>query len=633
MEKFNPYERTHYHMTDALRPMLADFHSGSASHAYEYLGCHRQTRGDVDGFVFRVWAPNAQSVCVTGDFNFWNTEDLPMEKISRGVWEAFSPNAAPGSAYKYLVRYWNGKSVYKADPVGFRSCRAPDTSSVVCDLGGYKWHDSLWFAQSARRNPLNAPMNIYELHLGSWRRKEDGSFYSYSEIAPILAEYVKSMGYTHVEFLPLAEYPYDPSWGYQPTHFFSPTSRYGTPQELMGLVDTLHQAGIGVILDWVGTHFPKDECGLNEFDGTCAYEVPGDPNAASHRFDFSKPEVRSFLISNAVYWLDMFHFDGLRVDIPESFLFLDQNSTNRYGGRENLDAIDFLRQLNRACFGLRKGIVMCATESTAYPGVTKPGFDGGLGFLFKWNTGWTADTLNYMGEDPIYRKAVHNRLTFPMTYAFSENFVLPLSHDEVVHHKGSLINKMPGEYFWKFANLRLLRGYQMACPGKKLSFMGSEFGQFIEWNSNQELDWILFDFESHRALHAYTRELNRFYLKSDQLWSHELGWDGYQWIQPDDQDNSILAFRRIDKKKRELLVICNFTPVLREDFRLGVPKAGTYVPVFCSDEERYGGTGEKPMTTQSSPIPFREYADSAVFRIPPMSVTFYSRTPGRPKNP
>jgi 1,4-alpha-glucan branching enzyme len=619
-------------MTDSLHPLLAGFHAGTADHAFEYLGCHPQQRDGVDGFVFRVWAPGAQSIHVTGDFNFWNTEDLPMEKISRGVWEVWTSLPAAGSAYKYMIRHWDGKTVYKADPMGFRSCRAPDTSSVVCDLTGYKWHDSLWFAQSARRNPLNAPMNIYELHLGSWRRKEDGSFYSYSELAPILAEYVKSMGYTHVEFLPLAEYPYDPSWGYQPTHFYSPTSRYGTPQELMALVDTLHQAGIGVILDWVGTHFPADECGLHEFDGTCAYEVPGGSDASSRMFDFSKPEVRSFLISNAVYWLEQFHFDGLRVDIPNSVLYLDENSTNRYGGRENLDAIYFLRQLNRACFGLRKGIIMSATESSVYPGVTKPGFDGGLGFLFKWNTGWTSDTLNYMGEDPIYRKTVHNKLTFPMTYAFAENFVLPLSHDEVVPHKGSLMSKMPGEYFWKFANLRLLRGYQIACPGKKLSFMGSEFGQFIEWNSNQELDWMLFDFDTHRALHAYTRDLNRFYLKSDQLWSHELGWDGYQWIQPDDQDNSILAFRRIDKKKRELLVICNFTPVLREDFRLGVPKAGTYVPVFCSDEEKYGGTGEKPVTTESAPIPFREYADSAVFRIPPMSVTFYSRTPGRPKN-
>ena len=619
-------------MTDSLHALLARFHAGTADHAFEYLGCHPQRRDDVDGFVFRVWAPNAQSIHVVGDFNFWNTEDLPMEKISGGVWQAWSPHAAPGSAYKYLVRHWDGKTVYKADPVGFRSCRAPDTSSVVCDLAGYKWHDSLWFAQSARRNPLNAPMNIYELHLGSWRRKEDGSLYSYTELAPILAEYVKSMGYTHVEFLPLAEHPYDPSWGYQPTHFFSPTSRYGTPQELMELVDKLHQAGIGVILDWVGTHFPKDECGLYEFDGTCAYERVGAPDDSARQFDFSKPEVRSFLISNAVYWLEQFHFDGLRVDISKSVLYLDPGSTNRYGGQENLDAIEFLRQLNRACFGLRKGILMYATESSVYPGVTKPGFDGGLGFLFKWNTGWTTDTLNYMGEDPIYRKAVHNKLTFSMTYAFSENYVLPLSHDEVVHHKGSLIGKMPGEYFWKFANLRLLRGYQMAHPGKKLSFMGSEFAQFIEWNSNQELDWMLFDFDTHRAFHAYTRDLNHFYLSHDQLWSHELSWDGYQWIQPDDQDNSILAFRRIDKKKRELLVICNFTPVLREEFRLGVPRAGTYVPVFCSDEEKYGGTGEKPVTTESAPIPFREYADSAVFRIPPMSVTFYARTPGRPKN-
>jgi 1,4-alpha-glucan branching enzyme len=618
-------------MSHTTQQFLSEYHAGSATRAYEFLGCH-PTEG---GFIFRLWAPHAQSVHVVGDFNFWNGEDLPMRKISKGIWEAFSPNAREGCAYKYLVRHWDGTAVYKADPMGVRACRAPDTSSMVCDISGHKWHDSLWFAQSARRNPLNAPMNIYEVHPGSWRRKDDGSCYSYAELAPILAEYVKSMGYTHVEFLPLGEYPYDPSWGYQPTHFYSPTARYGSPQELMELVDTLHQAGIGVILDWAGFHFSTDECGLYRFDGTCAYERSDCARHGAARFDFSKPEVRSFLISNAVYWLEMFHFDGLRVDISNNFLYLDHDENfipNRYGGREDVDAIDFLRQLNRACFGLRKGIVMCATEDSAYAGVTKPGFDGGLGFLFKWNTGWTADTLGYMSEDPIHRKAVHNMLTFSMTYAFSENFILPLSHDEVVHQRGSLINKMPGEYFWKFANLRLLKGYQMAHPGKKLSFMGSEFGQFIEWNCNQELDWMLFDFESHRALHAYTRDLNRFYLNHDQLWSHELSWDGYQWIQPDDHDHSILAFRRIDKKKRELLVICNFTPVLREDFRLGVPKAGTYVPVFCSDEEKYGGTGVQPIVTESEPIPFREYADSATFRIPPMSVTFYSRTPGRPKN-
>jgi 1,4-alpha-glucan branching enzyme len=620
-------------MTEHLQSRLNAFHGGTDDHAYEYLGCHPLCRDGAEGFVFRLWAPNAQCVHVTGDFNHWKPDALPMRKISAGVWEAFSPDATSGSAYKYLVHRWDGTAVYKADPMGTRSCRAPDTSSVVCDLSGYTWHDSLWFAQSARRNPLNAPMNIYEIHLGSWRRKEDGSFYSYGELAPVLAEYVKSMGYTHVEFLPLAEHPFDPSWGYQPTHFFSPTSRYGTPRELMKLVDTLHQAGIGVILDWVGTHFPKDECGLYSFDGSCSYELPGSEDDSVCRFDYNKPEVRSFLISNAVYWLEQFHFDGLRVDIPQSSLYLKPGVTNRYGGQENLDAINLLRQLNRACFSLRKGIIMCATESDSYPGVTKPAFDGGLGFLFKWNAGWTADTLNYMGEDPLFRKSVHGKLTFPMTYAFSENFILPLSHDEVVHRKGSLITKMHGDYFWKFSNLRLLRGYQMAHPGKKLSFMGNEFAQFIEWNHGQELDWMLFDFEAHRQMHTYTRELNHFYLKYDQLWSHEQGWDGYQWIQPDDQENSILAFRRIDKKKRELLVICNFTPVLREEFRLGVPKAGTYVPVFCSDEAKYGGTGEKPVTTQSAPIPFREYTDSAVFRIPPMSVTFYTRTPGRPKNP
>lgn len=626
-------------MTDALQAFLDAYHNGSAIRAYQFLGCHPETRDGTEGFVFRVWAPNAQSVSVVGDFNFWNTGNLPMVKISRGVWEAWSPNPKQGSAYKYLVRHWNGQCVYKADPVGFRTCRAPDTSSVISTYDGFAWHDRAWFAQSARRRPLEAPMNIYELHLGSWRRKEDGSLYSYRELAPVLAEYVKNMGYTHVEFMPLCEYPYDPSWGYQVTGYYAPTSRYGSPAELMTLVDILHQAGIGVILDWVPAFFPKDEYGLYLFDGTCTYELSDpdmneSPEWKTRLFDYGKPEVRSFLISNAVYWLEVFHFDGLRVDAVSSMLYLDFNrpnyKPNRYGGKENLEAIDFLRQLNRACFSVRKGVIMAAEDSTTFPRVTKPDFDGGLGFLLKWNMGWMNDTLTYFREDPLYRKFRHDKLTFSLSYAFSENYILPLSHDEVAHGKGSLIGRMPGDYTWKFANLRLLRGYQMAHPGKKLCFMGGEFGQFVEWNAQKSLDWMLLGFEMHLKLQAFTRDLNRFYLAHDQLWADDGSWDGFQWIQPDDGDNSIIAFRRIDRKKRELLVICNFTPVLREKYRLGVPKPGMYTPVFCSDEAKYGGTGTLSARTASEAVPFREYADSALFRVPPISITFFTCTPKLP---
>ncbi len=621
---------------EELNEFLTTYHNGSNIRAYQYLGCHPETRDGKKGFVFRVWAPNAQGVNVVGDFNFWNPDDLPMRKISQGIWEAWSVYPKVGGAYKYLVRHWSGKRVYKADPVGFRTCRAPDTSSVICSIN-YKWHDKIFMNRSAKHSPLQSPVNIYEMHLGSWRRKEDGSLYTYSELAPMLADYVRNMGYTHVELMPLSEYPYDPSWGYQVTGYYAPTSRYGSPEELMEFVDVLHQAGIGVILDWVPAHFPKDEYGLYEFDGTPTYEL-GDPAMNEHPdwttriFDLGRPEVKSFLISNAVYWLEMFHVDGLRVDAVSSMLYLDYNrpnyKPNRYGGRENLEAIDFLRQLNRACFSVRRNVIMAAEESTSYPMVTKPDFDGGLGFLFKWNMGWMNDTLKYIKEDPLYRKYKHNMLTFSMTYAFSENFILPLSHDEVVHGKCSLINKQPGDYFWKFAGLRTLRGYQMAHPGKKLCFMGAEFGQFIEWNFRQALDWLLLDYDMHRKMLAYNRDLNMFYQNHEALWADDLSWDGFQWIEPDDGDHSILAFRRMGRKK-ELICIINFTPVDRQNFRLGVPKAGTYRPVFCSDKLEYGGTGVEVPAVTAEKVPFREYGYSALFRIPPMSVTFYTRAAAR----
>ena len=623
-------------MNAPLNEFIYHYHNGSSTHAWEFLGCHPEKREDKDGFVFRVWAPNAQRVSVVGDFNFWNGEDLPMQKISQGIWEGWTPYAQVGQAYKYLVTGAHGQVTHKVDPFAFRTQLVPDTSSVIWLQDQFAWGDKAWISKCARQDLQHGPMNIYEFHMGSWRRKDDGTLYTYAEIAPQLAEYVKEMGYTHVEVMPLAAYPFDPSWGYQVTNYYAPTARYGNPDQLKEFVNTLHKAGIGVILDWVPAHFPKDLYGLYEFDGTCCYEL-ADPQMNEHPdwttriFDFGKPEVKSFLISCAVYWLQQFHLDGLRVDAVSSMLFLDYNrphyKPNRYGGRENLEAIDFLRQLNAACQAVRPGILMAAEESHAFPMVTGATADGGLGFSFKWNMGWMNDTLKYLKEDPIYRKYHHDKVTFPMAYAFSENFILPLSHDEVVHGKCSLINKMPGDYFWKFANLRLLRGYQMTCPGKKLSFMGTEFGQFIEWDFKQGLDWLLLDYEMHKKMQDFSRDLNRFYLDNPPLWYDDQSWNGYQWVQPDDADNGIFAWRRIDPRtKRELMVVMNVTPVTRPDFRLGVAKAGRYVPVFCSDDLKYGGTGSLPGEAVAEKVSFREYPYSACFHIPPMSVTVFKRT-------
>ncbi len=609
------------------------FHNGSSTHAFEHMGCHPEVRDGVEGFVFRVWAPNAQRVSVVGDFNFWNGEDLPMTRVSQGIWEAWSPNAKVGQAYKYLVTSPWGNTVHKADPYGFQAQLAPETSSIIWLQNNYQWQDEAWFEKTAQTDPLHAPMNIYELHVGSWRRKPDGTTYTYAELAPMLADYLKEMQYTHVELMPLATYPFEPSWGYQVTGYYAPTARYGDPDDLKVLVDTLHKAGIGVLLDWVPAHFPKDLYGLYEFDGTCCYEL-SDPTMNEHPdwttriFDFGRPEVKSFLISCAVYWLKEYHIDGLRVDAVSSIVYLDYSrqyyKPNRYGGRENLEGIEFLRQLNQACFAVRKGTIMVAEESHAYPMVTWPPQDGGLGFLFKWNMGWMNDTLRYMKEDPVNRKYHHDKLTFSMAYAFAENFILPLSHDEVVHMKGSLINKMPGDYFWKFAGLRLLRGYQMVQPGKKLCFMGGEFGQFIEWDYRKELDWMLLDFEQHRKMRDYTRDLNRFYLENTPLWADDCSWNGYQWIQPDDGDNSIISFRRIDPTaKTELVVVLNMTPVTRENYHLGLPRKGEYVPVFCSDDLKYGGTGTCSQPVTAFEGQYREYKYKGLFKVPPMSLTIY----------
>ena len=625
---------------EQFKAFLEQFHTTGVSDAYRFLGCHAQNRDGVDGFVFRTWAPQAQSVRVTGDFNFWNEEDLPMQPVGCGVWEAFSRFAQPGQRYKLCIKTKDGRTVYKTDPYGNRCGVLPDTASIIEAEGGFVWHDGLYRARRRKEKILNRPVNIYEVHAGSWKRHEDGSVLSFRELAQQLVPYVKDMGYTHIELLPVMEYPYDPSWGYQITCYYAPTHRYGAPEDLKYFIDEAHKAGIGVILDWVPAHFPKDANGLYEFDGTCCYEL-SDPTMNEHPdwttriYDYGKPEVRSFLISNACYWISQFHADGIRVDAVASMLYLDYNrpnyKPNRFGGRENLEAIDFLRQLNAAAFQTEPAVMMIAEESTAFPLITKPDYDGGLGFLFKWNMGWMNDMLQYMSLDPLYRKGDHNALTFSMTYAFSENFILPLSHDEVVHGKCSLIGKMPGNYDDKFNNLRVLYAYQMAHPGKKLNFMGSEFAQFIEWNFKQGLDWLLLDYEKHRKMQQFVKTLNRFYLENRELWEVDTGWDGYEWIEPDDRDRSVIAFRRKDRKGRELVVVCNFCPVLRENYRLGLPKQGWYVPVLNTDDEAFGGYGFAPETVRTEKKPSHGQAQSGLFRVPPMSVCFYRYHRARPQ--
>ena len=614
-------------MNKQLAAFLRQFESTGSAEADRYLGCHAVE----DGFVFRVWAPNAQRISVTGAFNFWNEEDLPMTPVGSGVWEAVSKFAKRGDAYKYCVVGAGGQKVYKADPYANRAMALPETSSVVAPPEKFRWTDAAYRRNKLRQTSLQRPVNIYEVHAGSWKRHDDGSYLSYAELAAELIPYVKAMGYTHIEFMPLMEYPYDPSWGYQVTGYYAPTHRYGTPEQLRELIDACHAANIGVILDWVPAHFPKDSYGLYEFDGTCCYEL-SDPAMREHPdwgtriYDYAKPEVRSFLVSNVCYWLREFHVDGIRVDAVASMLYLDYNRPNyrpnRLGGRENLEAIAFLRQLNEEAFKTDASVMMIAEESTAFPMITRPGYDGGLGFLYKWNMGWMNDMLKYMSLDPLYRKGDHNALTFSMTYAYSENFILPLSHDEVVHGKCSLINKMPGNYDDKFNNLRVFYAYQMAHPGKKLSFMGNEFAQFIEWNFTQGLDWLLLGYDRHRQMQEYVRTLNQFYLKHPAMWENDSDWGGFQWMSCDDRDCSVVAFRRISRSGREVIAVFNFCPVLREGYPLPLPKAGWYEPVINSDDTQYGGYGFAAQTVHAE----RDKARGGhwgTFRLPPMSAVYY----------
>ena len=607
------------------------FKQGNNCEAYRYFGAHLDRRAGEQGVVFRVWAPHAVAVSVVGDFNSWKPGSHPMQKVDGdSIWELFIPGVQEYDIYKYCVTTRAGDLVYKADPYAFHAETRPSNGSKVYDLEGFGWHDEAWMEAQKKADVINGPMNIYEMHAGSWKMKPDGAPYNYSELADQLIPYITEMGYTHVELLPVMEYPFDGSWGY-----FAPTSRYGTPKDLMAFVDKLHTAGIGVIMDWVPAHFPKDAFGLYRFDGEPCYEDPN-PRRGEHKewgtmvFDFGRNEVQSFLISSALYWLEQYHIDGLRVDAVASMLYLDYNrrdgewEANKNGGKENLEAIDFLRKLNNAVLGRHPHKYMIAEESTAWPMVTKPAADGGLGFNFKWNMGWMNDMLSYMKTDPLFRAGNHNKVTFSFFYAFSENFVLPISHDEVVHGKCSLINKMPGDYEAKFANLRTFFGYMMAHPGKKLLFMGQEFGQFVEWNEAKPLDWMLLEYEKHTELQNYVKTLNRLYKERPALWQIDYSWEGFQWVVPDDSQQSVIAFLRKDAAGKQLLVVCNFNPVLREGYSLGVPVSGTYKELLNSDDAAFGGSGAVHNKAQrSKKKPMHGFEQSITLTLPPMSTLYF----------
>jgi 1,4-alpha-glucan branching enzyme len=614
------------------------FNEGTHLALYEKLGSHPCTIGGQTGVYFAVWAPNAEAVHVMGDFNGWSKSQHPLlPRGSSGIWEAFLPEAGSGSRYKFFVASrFNNYRVDKTDPYAFHTELTPQTASIVCDLD-YHWQDDDWMAGRWRHNGLGAPISIYEMHLGSWGKlsPEHGRHPTYRELAAPLVEYLRQMNFTHVEFLPIMEHPFYGSWGYQSTGYFAPTSRHGTPQDLMYLIDCLHQNGIGVILDWVPSHFTTDEHGLGYFDGTHLFEHSDrrqgwHPDWGSYVFNYGRTEVREFLLNSALFWLDKYHIDGLRVDAVASMLYLDYSRKegewipNRFGGRENLDAIEFLRNMNAQVYAKYPDVITIAEESTAWPMVSRPLYVGGLGFGAKWDMGWMHDTLEYASQDPVYRKYRHDQITFRMVYAFSENYVLPLSHDEVVHGKGSLLSKMPGDWWQKFANLKTLYGYMWAQPGKKLLFMGCEFGQWREWNHDMTLDWDLLDFPTHSGLLRWVEDLNRIYRDEPALHEYDCHHNGFQWVDCHDSQQSVLSFLRKGKTMgHEVLAVFNFTPVPRSGYRLGVPRPGFWKEILNSDAEIYNGTGwGNAGGVQADEFPSHGQPYSLELTLPPLSAVF-----------
>ena len=617
---------------------------GTHYRAYEKLGAHLTGKDGKRGVQFAVWAPNAKRVSIIGDFNNWNPNAAIMSSSTAGIWEGFVPDIGQGASYKYHIesRYRDYK-VDKADPYGFASEIRPETASRVWNLDNYSWHDESWMKNRTKTNSLGSPLSFYEVHLGSWKRalEEGNRWLTYRELAPLLADYVHDAGFTHIELLPVMEHPFDGSWGYETLGYFAPTSRFGTPDDFMYLVDYLHQRGIGIVLDWVPAHFPKDEAGLGYFDGSHLYEHE-DPRQGEHPdwntfvFNYGRNEVQNFLISNALFWMDKYHVDGLRVDAVASMLYLDygrregQWIPNRFGGKENLDAVHFLRTLNEHVYGAYPDTMMIAEESTSWPQVSRPIYLGGLGFGLKWNMGWMHDVLSYMSQDPVYRNYHHNEITFSLVYAFAENFVLPFSHDEVVYGKGSMIRKMPGDDWQKFANLRLLYGFMFGHPGKKLLFMGDEFGQWSEWNHDASLEWNLLEHPSHAGLKRWVRDLNTLYRGEPLLHTMDFNSAGFEWVDCKDFQRSIISFlRRGQNSNDQLLFVCNFTPVVRQNYRVGVPLEGHWKEILNSDAPLYGGSGQGNFGGLSTvPLPIHGRPFSLNMTLPPLGIVIF-----RPESP
>ncbi|MDD5274875.1 MAG: 1,4-alpha-glucan branching protein GlgB [Methylovulum sp.] len=607
------------------------FAEGKHWHIYQKMGAHLHTVDDISGVLFTVWAPNAGRVSVVGDFNRWDGRCHPMRSLGgSGIWELFIPGLTAGCYYKYeILNRQSNQIMVKTDPYGQQFELRPQTAAMVIEEGAYQWQDNDWMGTRGSHDWLHEPMSIYEVHLSSWKRNAQGDFLSYRELANELVPYVKGLGFTHIELMPITEHPLDASWGYQTTGYFAPTSRFGTPDEFRFFVDACHQQNIGIILDWVPAHFPKDAFALARFDGSALYEHE-DPRKGEHRdwgtliYNYGRNEVKNFLLSSAVFWLREFHLDGLRVDAVASMLYLDYSREkddwvpNIYGGNENLEAIDFFRDLNTVTHEQHPGTVMMAEESTAWPQVTRPTWVGGLGFSMKWNMGWMHDILSYMSEDPIHRRFHHDELTFGMLYAFTENFTLPFSHDEVVHGKGSLLNKMPGDEWQRFANLRLLYTLMFTYPGKKLLFMGCEFGQGTQWNFNQSLDWYVLDYPHHKGVQNLLKDLNGIYKSNPPLFKHDFDHQGFEWIDCHDVEQSVISYRRKDGDGNELIVVLNFTPMVRENYRIGVPEAGTYHEILNSDSNFYDGSHVLNSAVSSEPIAWMNLPQSISLRLPPL---------------